>query len=138
MESALTRSSTQNNSLKKRAPKWRLTRKDPQEMPSFPSARKSNDTMRRRKKYLICGSRDGFGALPMRYARRQTALRSVAKRSRLLLHLHRENPRDRFADVRAMDAVQRQRELRFHQAVRNPRVVALALRVHDPVFLRRL
>ena len=34
-----------------------------------------------------------------------------------------------------MDAVQRQGELRFHQSVGNPRVVALALRDHEPVFV---
>src|SRR5215510_14471036 len=53
----------------------------------------------------------------------------------LRLHLHREDPRDCFADLCSMDAVQCQRELRLHQTIWNASVVALALDCDDAVFV---
>ena len=58
---------------------------------------------------------------------------TTVNRSRL--DLHRENSGDGFADFGAMNAVERQRQLRLHQAVGNPGVVALALGDDAPVFV---
>ena len=42
-------------------------------------------------------------------------------------HLHRQDAGDGFADFRAVNAVERQGKLRFHQAIGDAGVVALAL-----------
>ncbi len=62
---------------------------------------------------------------------RQAVLRSA-------FYLHRQDSSDRLANLRPVNSVQRQRQLRFHQSVGNPRVVALALADHGPVFFRAL
>src|SRR4051794_12580162 len=51
------------------------------------------------------------------------------------LDLHREDPGDRLADLGPVDAVERQGELGFHQAVGDAGVVALALDDDAPVLL---
>lgn len=53
----------------------------------------------------------------------------------LRLHLRREDAGDGFADFGAVDAVEGQRELCFHQAVRNAGVEALAVGLDEPVLV---